>query len=116
MRLLVCGGRNFDDVTYAYAVLDRLHRLSTIDVVIEGDARGADRIAGDWARKRGVQNLKFPADWDKHGKAAGFIRNQQMIVDGKPDLVFAFPGGRGTADMVRRARIARIPVRHATAP
>ncbi len=52
-----------------------------------------------------LDNLKaIPADWDKFGKGAGPIRNQQMIDEGKPDLVVAFPGGTGTADMVKRAK------------
>ena len=112
MRLLVCGGRDFSDTKHAYRVLDRLHRARGVDVVIEGDARGADRIAGYWARRNGIDNLKFRADWEKHGVAAGTIRNGQMLAEGKPDLVLAFPGGRGTADMLRRARAAGLPVQH----
>ena len=50
----------------------------------------------------------FPADWKVRGRAAGHIRNQQMLDEGRPHLVVAFPGGRGTADMVRRARAAGI--------
>lgn len=53
----------------------------------------------------------FKADWDKHGKAAGPIRNQQMLDEGKPDLVLAFAGGKGTDDMCRRARAAGVEVR-----
>ncbi len=111
MRVLVCGGRDFCDTALAYKALDRLHREHGFDVLIEGDARGADRIAGYWARRSGIDNLRFPADWSAHGKAAGPIRNQRMIDEGKPDLVVAFPGGRGTADMVSRAEKAGIPER-----
>jgi hypothetical protein len=110
MRLLVCGGRDFSDTTSAYKVLNAMHRAFSIDVLIEGDARGADRIAGYWARRNGVTNLKFAADWDKHGRAAGAIRNQQMLDEGKPTHVLAFPGGRGTADMMDRARRAGVQV------
>ena len=110
MRLLVCGGRDFSDTSAAYKVLDAMHRALGIDVVIEGHARGADRIAGYWARRNGITNLKFPADWGKHGKAAGAIRNQQMLDEGRPSHVLAFPGGRGTADMVARARAAGVQV------
>jgi acyl-CoA synthetase (NDP forming) len=53
----------------------------------------------------------FPANWKKHGKSAGPIRNQLMLDVGKPDLVIAFPGGSGTADMIRRARKAGVPVK-----
>ena len=94
--------------------MDELARRITIDTVIEGDARGADRMAGEWAQCHGVQNLKFRAEWEKLGRKAGPIRNQLMLDEGRPDLVVAFPGGRGTADMVRRARAAGIDVIEAT--
>ncbi len=110
MRVLVCGGRDFTDTAFAYRVLDRLHKERGIDTIVEGDARGADRIAGYWARKNRITDLKFPADWKRDGNAAGPIRNQQMLDEGKPDLVVAFPGGRGTADMVARARKAGVPI------
>ena len=109
-RVLVCGGRDFSDRQLAYRALDNLHKAEGIGCVIEGHARGADRIAGYWARRKGIENRKFPADWDRDGKAAGPIRNQRMLDEGKPDLVVAFPGGRGTADMVKRARAAGVPV------
>jgi hypothetical protein len=52
----------------------------------------------------------FPAQWDRYGEAAGPIRNAWMLEFGKPDLVVAFPGGRGTADMISKARKAGIEV------
>ncbi|BAQ18361.1 hypothetical protein GL4_2928 [Methyloceanibacter caenitepidi] len=72
--------------------------------MIHGNATGADALAGFWAIAVGVPILAFAADWNKHGRAAGPIRNKQMLDEGKPDLVIAFPGGRGTANMVRQAR------------
>lgn len=110
MRLLVCGGRDFTDTKLAYCVLDDLHKKRLIGTIIEGDARGADRIAGYWARKNRVTDLKFPADWKAHGRAAGPIRNKKMLDEGKPDMVLAFPGGRGTANMIKQARGAGIEV------
>lgn len=110
MRVLVCGGRDFIDSQFIYRTLDELSRSVQIDAIIEGDARGVDRIAGYWARRKRIDNLKFKADWRAHGKAAGPIRNQRMIDDGKPGLVVAFPGGRGTGDMVTRAKRAGITV------
>ncbi len=109
-RVLVCGGRNFSDRIGAYRELDRLHSELGFEVLIEGDARGADRIAGYWARCKRLDNLKFRADWRKHGRAAGAIRNQRMLDEGRPDLVIAFPGGHGTQDMKRRAKDAGLPV------
>ncbi len=110
MRVLVCGGRPFDDVVFAHATLDRLHREHGFHVLIEGDARGADRIAGEWADLRGIAHLKFAADWEALGRKAGPIRNERMLKEGMPDLVVAFPGGRGTAHMVRLAREAGLRV------
>lgn len=110
LRILVCGGRDFSDRDLVFRTLDALARRAVIGVVIEGNASGADRIAGYWARKKRIRNLKFPADWKAHGKAAGPIRNRRMLSEGRPDLVVAFPGGRGTADMVSAARKAGVEV------
>lgn len=110
MRVLVCGGRNFSNQKLLNDVLFSLDEAHHIDVIIEGNARGADRLAGFWARKHKIDNLKFPADWNKHGRAAGPIRNQQMLDEGKPDLVVAFPGGKGTAHMVKIAKEAGVEV------
>ncbi|WP_245576775.1 SLOG family protein [Kaistia adipata] len=82
-----------------------------VSEVISGMATGADTLAAEWAERFGFPLRKFPADWKAHGRAAGPIRNQRMIDEGRPDLVIAFPGGRGTADMVRRAKAAGIEVR-----
>lgn len=112
-RVLVCGGRDFTQSAELYRYLDILHQRDEIDVVIEGDARGADRMAGYWAQTRHITNLKFAIeqeDWDKYGKGAGHRRNTRMLVEGKPDLVIAFPGGRGTANMVRQAKEAGVEV------
>jgi len=110
MRIIVCGGRDFTDQAALTRVLDRLRTRRTIDAVIEGNQRGADRMAGFWARKRGILNLKFDAEWDRYGKGAGPIRNQRMIDEGKPDGVVAFPGRTGTANMIDLAHKAGIPV------
>lgn len=111
MRILVCGGRSYSDRRLAFSELDRIHAATPIDCVIEGGANGADDIVSKWSASRNVHNHKrYHADWAIHGKAAGPIRNQRMIDEGKPDLVVAFPGGRGTADMVNRAMAAGIEV------
>ena len=110
MRVLVCGGRDFDD---AFCLADRLaelHQQRPFSLLIHGDARGADHLAGCWAFYTGVPVIRFPADWRKHGPAAGPIRNRKMLVEGKPDLVVAFPGGKGTANMVAQAREAGVEV------
>lgn len=111
MRVLVCGGRDYSDVDRLYAELDRIHARTPITCIIEGGAKGADYLAAQWSAKTGLNNhARFEADWAVHGKSAGPKRNQRMLDQGRPDLVVAFPGGRGTADMVARARAAGVPV------
>lgn len=106
MRVLVCGGRDYKD----RAAVDLVLTLAKPSVVIHGGAPGADCLAGAWALKNGVAVEAFPADWKKHGRAAGPLRNQRMLDESKPDYVIAFPGGLGTADMVRRAKAAGLKV------
>ena len=107
MRVLVCGGRDYNRELAFDCEMDALD-MPRGSVVIEGGARGADALARGYARIYRFVTESYPADWRKHGKAAGPIRNQRMIDEGKPDLVVAFPGGKGTADMVRRAKAAGI--------
>ena len=109
MRVLVCGGRNYCNIAEVFYALDLLQP----SVIIEGGASGADALARRYAVKRGVQLLTFEADWRKHGRAAGPIRNGLMLVAGKPDLVLAFPGGKGTENMVSQAENAGVPVKRA---
>lgn len=115
MKILVCGGRDFIDYELLSETLTALCPLSFEETyqevrIIHGGAKGADLMADKWAINRWIVTEEFKADWDKHSKAAGPIRNQQMIDEGRPDIVVAFPGGKGTADMVRRARAAKINV------
>lgn len=110
MRVLVCGGRYFRDRVRFFDVMDDLHARRRFSAVVHGCASGADHEAEVWGVTRELHVLRFPPEWDMHGKSAGPIRNRQMLEVGRPDLVVAFPGGRGTADMVRRARAAGIEV------
>jgi hypothetical protein len=121
--MLVCGGRDFEDQEFLNETLDRIcfnrgwilepgeygNFLAHVHL-IHGGARGTDLLAEDWAIGHWCDWTEFEADWDTHGKKAGPIRNQQMLEEGKPDVVVAFPGGKGTADMVRRAKKAGIEV------
>lgn len=111
MRLLVCGGRDWKRNFATFQFLGRVHREKAVSVLIHGAAPGADTIAGDWAKSRGIPVMEFPANWDFYGKQAGGYRNAWMIEFGKPQLVIAFPGGRGTTNMIERARLNGVPVR-----
>lgn len=106
MIILVCGGRNFGDMQLLNRVLSD---LMPIKLIVEGGAPGADTLARTWAASHKVHCATIPAMWNVHGNAAGPIRNTIMLLT-KPSLVVAFPGGRGTANMVKQARDGGIPV------
>lgn len=128
MRVLVCGDRNWDDEIAIYYLLTGIacEKPDEPLTVIQGMAKGADNFANVWAETwskmqqrdapRGmakVTNEPYPADWETHHRAAGPIRNQKMLVEGKPDVVYAFHDdighSKGTRDMVNRAVKAGVP-------
>jgi hypothetical protein len=108
MRILVCGGRDYINERKVYEVLGEYK--GRVTVIIHGKYKGADFIASTWALLNNVLEDPYPADWIRFGRAAGPRRNKQMLVQGKPDLVIAFPGGDGTANMITQARAANVPV------
>jgi predicted Rossmann-fold nucleotide-binding protein len=110
LRILVCGGRDYGNVAELNHALHTVHAKRGISLIIEGGASGADRLAREWAIANNVPYQTFEADWAKQRMAAGPIRNTRMLVEGKPDGVIAFAGGRGTADMIRRAEAAGVKV------
>ena len=108
---IICGGRDFADAVMFNSAMGDLVRLRGMpECVVNGGARGADLMAKGWAERHAIEARSVAADWGLHGKAAGPIRNQTMLDRYKPDFVVAFPGGRGTADMVQRSRKAGVDV------
>jgi hypothetical protein len=109
--IIICGSRNWKNFRIIEEFI--LH-LPKGTVIIEGDCRGADRIAGYLGRKYGYEVIPVAADWFQYGKAAGPIRNQKMLDDYHPDCVVAFHNNlkysKGTKDMVERAKKAGIEV------
>ena len=100
---LVCGGREFTDRSMLNRTLaDLIASRGRPAKLVHGGARGADTMAGEFGERAGLPTVAVMADWAL-GRKAGPIRNQRMLDEHKPSLVIAFPGGRGTADMVRRA-------------
>lgn len=110
MRILFCGDRNWTDAEKIAKAFDRLQPT----LVIEGEARGADSLARDEAKRRGIMVLPFPAEWELYGRAAGPIRNRQMLDEGEPDLVVGFhsniEASKGTRDMLKQAVKRGIPI------
>jgi len=112
VRVIVCGGRDYSNLERVRTEILQLaadwgqHHL----LIVHGAARGADQLAGWIADGLGVATEEHPAQWDDLGRRAGMVRNEQMAQAGA-ELCVAFPGGRGTADMVERARKRGIPVR-----
>lgn len=125
MRLLVTGSRLWTNrVKLELALWGQFYSTSGVPTIAHGDCpRGADRMAREWCERENAEGIKniggplcieerHPADWDKHGKAAGFIRNAEMVSLGA-DLCIAFvvPGkSRGTQHTIDLARKAGIPV------
>lgn len=107
MRLLVTGGRNFNDAQTLRRILGSLDPQPTY--LAQGGARGADMLAKHWAEDTGVYVDTFPANWEKHGRAAGPIRNEEMLQVVKPDAVLAFPGNVGTKHMISIAERDGVP-------
>lgn len=109
IKLLVCGGRDYSDRETLFHRLDSIHGQRPINIIIEGGAQGADSLARAWARSRGVLVATVPALWDKRGRGSGPQRNAAML-SLNPDGVLAFPGGRGTANMVQQAKDSGLKV------
>lgn len=107
MKVIVCGGRTYSDKEHLFKVLDALHAESPITTIVTGLGRGADTLGREWASARSIAFVGYPAKCE-HGKAAGIIRNNEMLKESKPDLVVAFPGGRGTEHMKAITRKAGV--------
>ena len=116
VRVLVCGGRDFYNKALLKKTLDEIHAKTPITCLIQGGAKtGADWLAKHWGTAYGGlrkdQQEEYEANWNAYKKGAGPIRNTFMLQMSRPDLVVAFnTGGPGTADMMRKARSAKVKV------
>lgn len=114
MIVLACGSRDWDQWGVIEYVLSTLHFQRRISKLIHGACRGADRMAGELARRLAIEVQEYPADWKKFGKRAGPIRNRRMLTDGRPNLILAFHDSlthsKGTRDMVESAMESSIEV------
>lgn len=121
MKILITGGREYiNNYTITEALMEVTNEILWDSpkkiILVHGACRGADMLADKICRSFGVEDIRsYPADWDKLGKAAGFIRNQEMLDKEKPDICLAFHSdiskSKGTLDMIKRANKAGIEVR-----
>jgi len=109
MKILVTGGREFRNRLLLEEVLNKIHKADTIKMLIHGGARGADLMAANWAKGLGIHTALCEANWTVFQYMAGPLRNEAMLIL-NPNLVLAFPGGKGTANMVRLSKKAGIDV------
>lgn len=113
-RVLVCGGRDYDNRERLRrtldAALEAVQSAGKVAVIIHGNARGVDLLADQYARERSLKVIPFPADWNLHGRRAGPIRNIKMLTESQPHVIIAFKGGNGTAHMMKIGREAGVPV------
>lgn len=102
MRLLVCGGRHFDDTDLVERELSRFHALNDITVIVHGGATRIGATAEAWARRHQVHVIRYPANFSL-GRRGDSERDAFMLGDARPEAVLAFPGGRRTAELLRKA-------------
>ena len=114
MKVCVTGGRDYSDKATVFRVLNELHAATPIWMVIHGDATGADSLADSWARQNEIIRVCVPAKWKTgtRGLAEGPARNRRMILEFEPDLLVAFPGGKGTKDCAAYAEHEGIEVKY----
>ena len=101
MKIVVTGGRDYDD----WAMVDEvLTRLNPSHIYVGDCPTGVDKMVQDWADLYKVNYTIFTANWDKFKKAAGPLRNTEMLKKaGDKATVIAFPGGKGTDNCVKTA-------------
>lgn len=111
-RVIVCGGRDYDDQWAVQQAMETVLDLAGDHrpLIVHGGASGADALAAAWARHLDLPEAHFAALWGQYGRAAGPRRNAEMLAVVEPDLVVAFPGGAGTANMIRQAHAAGVRV------
>ena len=112
MKLIIAGGRDFDDYPLMKSKLDNI--LETVDEQIEivsGTANGADKLGEQYAQEKGFPIKRFPADWDKYKKKAGYIRNKQMAEYATHCVCFWNGKSKGTAMMIDLAKELKLGLR-----
>lgn len=112
-RILICGDRNWTNYDVILKSLSDEHQRESVEVVIQGEATGADVMGKQAAIQLGIPVLSFPADWRKHGRSAGPIRNRQQLKEGKPTKGLVYhdflENSKGTKDMTKVLQKNNVP-------
>ena len=111
MRIIVAGSRNFDCYWLLESKLDFYIGGHQLVQIVSGTARGADQLGERYAENRGLSIERFPADWDTHGKRAGYIRNEQMAKYATHAVIFWDGSSRGTASMIKLCKTYNLKYR-----
>ena len=111
-KVIIAGGRDFTDYDVLRQTMDNLLvNIKDEIVIISGKARGADTLGERYAKERGYKIIEFPADWDKYGKSAGYIRNAVMAQEADALVAFWDGKSRGTQNMIKLANEYNLKVR-----
>lgn len=100
MKVIIAGSREFMDFPLLFSKCEEILEHESDIEIVSGTAKGADKLGEHYASLKGYGVARFPADWDKHGKAAGFLRNKEMAE--YADVLIAFWNGesKGTKHMI----------------
>jgi len=112
MRLIVAGGREFNDYELLKEKLDNLLINNTDDVeIVSGKARGADSLGEKYAKEKGYTVKEFPAKWNEYGKRAGYLRNEEMALYATHCVCFWDGESKGTKHMIDLAKKSNLNLR-----
>ena len=111
MKLIIAGSRTFNDYQLMCDKLDWLLQNQDNVSVVYGEAKGADALGRKYGEERGCEILSYPADWDKYGKQAGYIRNEQMATAADACVVFWDGKSKGSKHMIDTMRKLNKPVK-----
>lgn len=111
-RVIIAGGRDFSDYNLLSTTMDHfLSRVNDEIIVVCGKARGADTLGELYAKERGYLVQYFPADWERYGKSAGYIRNTEMAKNADTLVAFWDGSSRGTKNMIETAQRYGLSIR-----
>ena len=106
MQLLIAGGRDFDDYELLCSVVDRYRGEHRVKRIVSGGAGGADRLGERYAKRHHLPILRIKPEWDRHGRAAGILRNQDLVDAADHVICFWDEKSKGTQDTIKKTRRA----------